>query len=397
MKIQKQLVQRPLLVLSALALIVGTVAPALLGLGQADALQLANRSIQLSDSAPSGGPITSGIGSGTSVQYQVKFTTSAAMQSLVIDFCDESPLIEDPTAGSCDAVTGLNAASASADGGWTDVSTASQVKLTIGSVQGAGAYTITLSGITNPTITGSFYARITTYTDAAYGAGTPYVDSSDVGNYVDYGGIAMTTVTPIEVSAKVMETMELCTSAALPTLNCAGVTAPSIVLGHGANDVLDYTGIDAESVYSQITTNATNGYAIYMRSQYTCGGLSKDGGTTCPIPAVDGGSATGTTIVAGTAAFGVTISDGTAAAGGISANDAAARWQTVAPIYIMDTATASDGVDDTYGSKVIDSVGQAIKQAYGVNNTYTFAATASPTTPAGIYTQNFLLVGVGTF
>lgn len=397
MSITRNSFKRPAAFFAAVALAVGATAPALLGIGQADAAQLANRSIQLSDSAPSGGPITTGVGSGTAVEYKVSFTTSAAMQSLVIDFCDGSPLIEDPTVGSCDAVTGLNASGASADGGWADVSAASQVKLTIGAAQLAGDYTIILSGITNPSITGSFYARITTYTDAAYGAGTPYVDSSNVGSYVDYGGVAMTTVTPIEITAKVLETMELCTSAAAPTLGCAGVTAPSIVLGHGDNDVLDYTVIDTADVYSQITTNATNGYAIYMRSQYTCGGLSKDGGTTCPIPAIDAGSATGTTMVAGTAAFGVTISDGTAAAGGLSANDAVARWQTVAPIYIMDTTSATDGVDDTYGSKVIDSVGQATKQAYGVNNTYTFAATAAPTTPAGIYTQNFLLVGVGTF
>ena len=397
MNIKKQQVQRPLLALSALALIAGTAAPALLGLGQASAAQLTNRSIQLSDSAPSGGSIASGIGSGTSVSYKVTFTTSAAMQSIVIDFCDGSPLIEDPSAGSCDAVTGLNTASAAADGGWTDVSAASQVKLTHGSSQTAGTHTITLSGITNPTITDSFYARITTYTDAAYGAGDPYVSPANAGGFVDYGGVAMSTVTPISVTARVMETMELCTSAAAPTLGCAGVTAPSIVLGHGANDVLDYTAIDSENIYSQITTNATNGYAIYLRSRYTCGGLSKDAGVSCPIPAINAGAAAATTMVPGTAAFGVSVSDGVAAAGGISANDAVTRWKPVAGDYIMDTTSANDGVDDTYGSKVVDSTAEAIKQAYGVNNTYTFAATAAPTTPAGIYTQNFLLVGVGTF
>jgi hypothetical protein len=59
----------------------------------------------------------------------------------------------------------------------------------------------------------------------------------------------------------------------------------------------------------------------------------------------------------------------------------------------MDNTTASDNVTYTYGSKIAESTGQA----NGVMNTITFAATASPTTPAGIYTQNFSLVGVGTF
>ncbi|PID99643.1 hypothetical protein CSA80_00030, partial [Candidatus Saccharibacteria bacterium] len=61
--------------------------------------------------------------------------------------------------------------------------------------------------------------------------------------------------------------------------------------------------------------------------------------------------------------------------------------------------TANDGVDDTYGSLVIDSFSEvgAAKQAAHVNNTYTFGAAASSTTPAGIYTQAFVLVAVGVF
>jgi hypothetical protein len=63
----------------------------------------------------------------------------------------------------------------------------------------------------------------------------------------------------------------------------------------------------------------------------------------------------------------------------------------------MDTTTANDNVISTYGSKIAETSGANPKQANSVNNTITFAAVASPTTPAGIYSQNFSLIGVGTF
>jgi hypothetical protein len=207
----------------------------------------------------------------------------------------------------------------------------------------------------------------------------------------------MSLTLPITVTARVMETLSLCAASVDYTgVSCAsptGTDTPSITLGHGPNLILDTSAIDTASIYTQVSTNALNGYALYLRAANTCAGLSKDGGTTCGIPAVNGGGATGATIVAGTAAFGATVNDGTAVAGGTGTNTAIARWKTTAPTYIMDNTTSNDNVSYTYGSKIISATGQA----NGVKNAITFAATASPTTPAGVYTENFSLVGVGTF
>ena len=47
----------------------------------------------------------------------------------------------------------------------------------------------------------------------------------------------------------------------------------------------------------------------------------------------------------------------------------------------------------TYGSPIFTSAGPL----NGINDTLEFAATAANTTPAGIYTANYVLVATGTF
>jgi len=400
MHINYKVLRRPAAALTALALVVGTATPALLGSKVFAANQVTNRSIQMSDSAPSGGSITSGVGSGTNVSYSLTFTTSSAIQSVVVDFCGNTPLIGDTT---CSAVTGLDmsAATLTANGTWSLTPAASQLKFTNSASQAAGTFTLEVNGVTNPTAPTmgpnsafSFYARMSAYTDATYGT---YGGFATPGNYTEYGGVALSINNPITVTARVMETLGLCASSVNYTgVACAGPTAtdtPSVTLGHGPNLILDTSRVDTADVYTQISTNAANGYALYLRASNSCAGLSKDNGATCGIPAVNAGAATGATIVAGTAAFGATVSDGTTVSGGSGTNTAVARWKTTAPTYIMDNTTASDNVTYTYGSKIASSP----SQANGVINTITFAATASPTTAAGIYSENFSLIGVGTF
>lgn len=402
MSITRNSFGRPTALFAAAALLVGAAAPALLGSNQkAYALQLASRKIQMTDSAPSGGSITTGVGSGTAVSYHVTFTTSSAMQSVVMDFCQTSPLLGDAT---CTAPNGLNVSSATVTAGapavtWTPTRTANQVKLASSASVAASTVDYTLVGITNPTGLGVFYVRITTYVGTTWGT---YSAPGTEGNYVDYGGLALSATRPIQITARVMESMVLCTSSDTYTgTACAGgATAPSVILGHSSNNILDVTAVDTKPVYSQVSTNAANGYAIYLRAGNQCGGgagqpggLSKNGGSVCEIPAVATGNATGAVITAGTAAFGAQVTDGTASSGGTGTNAATARWKVTGTSYIMDSTTATDNVGYTYGSMIASSAGQG----NGVMNTITFGATASTTTPAGIYTENFSLVGVGTF
>ncbi len=429
MKLSSKLVQRPLAAVSALALAVGVSVPALLSLNVSAAEQMPSRSIQVSDSAPSGGTITSGVGSGTLVEYKISFmpSSTAAIGGIVIDVCGNNPIIGDTT---CTSPSGFDwgatptvTVDSGLSGTWTATastgdSTTGNPILRLSSATPAaptGSPTpivITVTGVTNPDTANqvgtsySYYARMMTFDttenmDVAYPQALATSTRSglsalDAGGLVDYGGVALSATTPISITAKVMETMSFCTSEAdLTALACAGATAPNISIGEDFNGtkVLRDNITSTAKAYSQISTNAANGYDIYMRGHNSCpeGGLSKNGGTVCEIPAVAAGDAIGNNLPSGTAAFGAIIGSGTAVTGGTGTNTAVTKW--AGPNYVMDTTTALDNVNLVYGSHIIEST----VQANSVKNEYTFAATASPTTPAGIYTQHFSLIAAGRF
>ncbi len=399
--------------------------------------QLSNRSIQITDSGPSGGSITSGVGSGTNVTYRVSFTTFTAAQSLVIDFCSQDPIIGD----TCTGPTGMDASTAAiasvtsggniTSAGWSITPSTSQVKLAkaSGSATSIGAQQFDLTGIKNPSTTGTFYARIYTFVNTGFTDGTTaYSSATSPGGYADYGGIALSTAAVIQVTARVQEQLTFCVSKLDPASWSAGtpfdcsssdVTSnpPTVTLGvavGAGQPVLDPSRVDTGDVYSQVSTNATHGAVVDMRNSNTsCGGLSADNGTTCAIPANNGGSATPSAITAGTAAFGMcedaetTVTGDTSIVGSITPasayHDGTHNIASPPCFYGMDTATSpSNGgspatnignVDSTFGS----TVGTTATPVHHADSHYRFAATPSLTTPAGIYTANLTMIATGTF
>lgn len=426
-------VQRMIYVLIASVLLMAGLP--LMSFGRADAAQMTSRSIQMSDSAASGAgqspTIASGVGSGTSVTYKVSFTTAAAADSMVIDFCAEDPLINN----TCTAPTGMTAATGftgvtgnitSTSGAWTLTAAAGQAKLAknTGSTASAGAQSFELTGITNPSTVGTFYARMYTYTNATWGT---YSAANSVGNYVDYGGIALSTTSTIQITAKVQESLTFCitkddptgtalingnanggTSAATAWVECSdapvAANPPLVTLGHNSpNAILDAQQVDTANIYTQISTNATSGAVVNMRNSNTsCGGLSADNGATCAIPAINSGGNTPALPAAGTASFGLFVSDSATNTAGVGTVTPDARFNDgthenlAAPLtiyYGMDTTTSNDNVQSTYGAKIASSTGPV----YRVYNNLVFSATAAAATPAGIYTANLSLIATGTF
>lgn len=414
---------RPVAFLSVVVLLVA----ASTGLTRAAGGQVQSRSIMMSDSAPSGTSITSGVGSGTSVTYRVTFSVASSytLKGIILDFCSGSagtPFIGDsncnaPTAftvGTTPTIDGANytVGSTTTTGigstGWTAASLNSGQTLKLTSSTGIAvtsgtAYTFALSGVTNTSTLGTFYARLVTYTSDT-GAIASYTHSTP-GSYQDYGGFALSTVNSVQVTAKVQEAITFCvlgtttppTQTAPTSCADATATAPAILLGHGTNNTLDTTAIDTNNVYTFISTNALHGVNVRMHNSNgaggTCGGLSVDGGTSCGIPATNGGAATTPTsstqaIAAGQAAFGLSVSS--------NASDAIAapyNGDPASAYYGMDATTTGSNVMTTYGSTVITSAGPL----NNVGNTWTFAATASNTTPAGIYKANMAVIATGTF
>jgi len=407
MTIKVRVLRRIAYATAALALFVGMAYPALRPAIANAAAQLAARSITLSDSGVSGGTITSGVGSGLAVTYKVGFTTSVAAQSLVIDFCENDPIISDTCNNLTPQVLGMNASAAALTGvtgnitspGWNVTASQYQIKLAkgTGSAASIGAQVFNLTNVTNPTRLGTYYARIYTFADATWGGTTtPYSSATALGDYRDYGGIALSTNQIITITARVQETLAFCVSGTImtswvPANDCSdalAATAPSLILGHGApTKILDTSATDTGVVYSQVSTNATTGIVISMRNSNTCGGLSANGGTICDIP---GTGAAAAVIVSGTAAFGMYSAPSTLGTSGIGTVTPDTNYNDGnATHYGMDTANVSG----TFGDKVASSVGPV----YRVGNSYDFAATASLTTPAGIYTANLDLVATGTF
>lgn len=342
--------------------------------------QVSTRSIQISNATASA----------SGVSYLVTFTpATTAAQSLVIDFCMNSPII----GGACTTTNDVTATSATFTAGtgttnWVIGSAgATTVKLNkgTGSNLGTSAISFTLGNITNPTSTGSFYARVYTYCDTGYGAtcGGVYTNQTTLGTYMDYGGFALSTASSISITATVMETLTFCVSKAAPGSACTATSAPTLTIGHNSPLTLDSSVVDTDTAYTQLSTNANGGVSVALKvtSSTTCAGLSRDGGATCGIP---GKGAFGA-ITAGTAAFGLNVADGTGGTGTVSHN---ANYGTTAGSYGMGTATFG-----TYGDPIESSTGAVAN----VNSLLTYGATASTTTPAGVYSTTESLIATGTF
>ncbi len=361
---------------AAVLVTLGALVPALTPLVSA-AGQVQTRSIEMSDSTPSQ----------TAVKYLVAFTPATTSEdSLVIDFCDNSSII----GGACNAPAGLDVSSATftagtGTAGWTlGAGSASQIKLTNSTgttLTASSAVDFTLNAITNPSATGTFWARIYSFSGTTYGT---YASAASPGNYVDYGGFALSTVSLINVTATVMETLTFCVNKAAPGALCTGLSTPvSLTLGHGSPQVLDSTQADVDTAHMQISTNALSGAAIRMFTHNTCSGLSRDNGVSCGIPGSGGTPDTFGT--ANVSEFGLNVGTGSGGTGTITPT---APYSTAAN-YAMQAAVTS-----TYGDKIADTAGTATAS---VDSTLTFAAQANVTTAAGVYSANESLIATGTF
>jgi len=402
MKTRLRWLSRPGYVLAAAALMTLGLLPALTM--NALAAQVSFRSITMSNST----------GGATGVDYKVAFTapSNATVKGIIVDFCSNDPIIGD----SCTLPSGFSLSGVTVDtttspdtgltGTWTATPTNSNRTLELTNATGTAlnntAVIFTISGVANPTANNtSFYARILTYANdsganspATYAAGTE-------GTFIDYGGIALSTASPVSITVRVMESLTFCASAAdiSGDPDCTNATAPNLTLGTtiGSNVILDGTTVYPASVYTKLATNAQHGAAVLMKntnSSAVCGSLSSDGGATCGITSV---GATPVTIAAGdtsgNAAFGMCVAHGantTVATPYIdgSVNNCPATYNASSTYGFDDT-----GVLSSFGSELFHTTGAVLNE----NNRATFVATASLTTPAAIYTGTYSLIATGTF
>jgi len=367
--------------MAALSLAVAAVAPGFTG--HASAGQVTSRSIVMSSSTASATGVT------YSVTYTPSGTTSTA--GIVVDFCDNTPIIGDT---SCTYPAGFNLTtsptvtftSGITTTGWT--STGVQGGAGGGSFQAlklsnSGAptvagtainFTITNASMSNPsTANHSFYARIVTFGTTANMANYTISGTTRASTFTgmtDYGGIALSTGTVINITARVMESLAFCVYDA----TCGD--DPSMTLGHGANLVLDSTATDTDTAKFSISTNAQSGADVRFK-----GDTLKSGSND-----IDAKGATAGAITPGTEAFGFYIST-------LGTNvTATSPYSSTASNYALDT-NGTTGITSTYGQKFADLSGPTNSSV----TTLTFGATASNTTAAGIYTAAEQLIATGKF
>jgi len=352
------------------------------------AAQVTQRSIELSSSSASS----------TNVTYTVKFTASNAAGSFVVDFCSNSPVIGE----ACTAPTGFSVTGVtSATSGFTDVvaptSASTTQRVVTGTIGASDNVSVVLSGVTNPSVAGTVYARIVTYNTKSNALLYTSSDVTRTGS-VDNGGVAMSINNTIGVSGAVLESMTFCVAGQTITANCnlTGNIAPTLKLGEDlGNGVLALTpsAISTGHIFTQLSTNAASGAVINLKSSATgCGGLvNSSNPTACYItPALTSDFAFGT------AKFGVKTSTatgtGTNPTGILQPFTASAYNNTT---YALNWASGdATGVTSTYGDPFLDTAGLPVNNQ---NMDLTFGASVTNSTPAGFYSADLGLIATGKF
>jgi hypothetical protein len=383
---------------AAVALMFATAIPAL-----ASAAQITERSIELSSSAATA----------TGVSYNIEFDVGAAgaAGAVVVDFCSNSPLL----GAECTAPGGFSLTSATVGGATFTkdaASTANKLVVT-GTIANSTTVTVPVANVTNPSAAGALYARILTFANgtdaAAYDSEDP--DNGGANPYIDDGAVAVSITNKIGVSAAVLETMTFCvsgqtnaTTATNPIgAGCTGTTAPTLTLGEDIGDVkaLSSTAISTGDIYTQISTNASAGAVVNLKSSVPCGGLKRANASGCDITA----QGTSGTFTFGQPKFGVLVTADTDKDTALSATGEfkIASGSSYDPTNYRLNYVSGDasGITSVYGDPILDTLdagnGDAPTQPSNKNMKLTFGASIANNTPAGLYAGDFSLIATGKF
>ncbi|PID31875.1 hypothetical protein CR970_03295 [Candidatus Saccharibacteria bacterium] len=379
-KAQYQL-KRLLFGATAVSLMAAAVAPVLLpGQKVQAAGQVANRSIQMSTSKPH-------VAGDPSVTYKVRFDVASTddIAGIVVEFCDNNPVIGDPnctTANIPDFNVGTTVSGQSANiASLTTVNALTSHTLALSNAAAASGFSIgdtvefDIDGVTNTSNANqTFYARIYTYGSQVGATGYTVADPNAGAPFIDYGGIAMSTGAEITITAKVQEQLSFCV---YTQANC-GAGGTDVTLGDSEGVLSNYalTYADASTKFD-IATNAQYGAVVNLKMDTLQSGANS-------IPA-QGNTCTADSSNTSVEHFGLRISSVSSAP-----LQAVAPYDCAANNHTLDTANTLS----TYGQTIANTTGSPLEETTG---TVEFAAKASLTTPAGIYTTLANFIATGTF
>ena len=393
--------------IAIVALLVASLLPAVIATNKVDAAgQVTNRSIDISTSEVSA----------TNVTYDVSFdvATNSSTSAIVVQFCSDSPIV----GLTCTAPTGMNILLASGDvtdngstttlASITEDTTNSNANTLIFSFTAqtpsvGDTIAFSLAGVTNPSTTGSYYARILTYSSLTDAQGYSDTAPDSVGNHIDDGGIALSTAQQITINARVQERLTFCVGTTDPTAQCSGGSYSGGTLVD--LDVVDNTKINEASdegtgiAYAQVTTNASNGVVVsyfgddLKVSGATCGTTDIEGTPTstdkCFNTDADPDNGSNTSMTAGTEQWGIAVTstpdDGT------TTNNL-----TATAAYDYDASDEYTFVANTT-TQLASSTGSTDKVVDSEQLNIDVAATAAITTPTGLYSTVLTFIATSTF
>lgn len=329
----------------------------------AEALQVTARSLTISNSAP-------GNAGGTGVTYTIAFTPAQTtnIKSVNIDICTTAsgtctpPSTNVPAGLTTTAATVGTISGIGTGGSWTGTFTTNG-RLRIANASSTGApstASLQFNNITNPNATNtSFFARITTYSDASFT--TP----------IDTGVVASSTASQIQLSASVDETLTFCTgTSGITSSSCSGATGTAVNLG-----ALTASSTGSGTSQIGISTNASSGYAVTVSGTTLASGSNN-------ITAL----ATQTASAQGSAQFGLNLKDNATPDVGAEAAGAGTA-----------TPTANYGTADQYRFVTGDQVAsKASADAFRLF-TVSYIANIPGNQPAGTYTSTMTYIATATF
>lgn len=245
----RKLVTAPRLSLAFVALLI---VAGLLHMAIASADQLPTRSIELGKAV-----------AGVSDTYKLGFDVPRAelLGSVTLQFCAESPLNGSP----CTLPVGMDISGAilagqTGPGGFSVISI-SGTTITLGRVPvvyGPGPATFTFTGITNPAAPGSYFGRILTYTS-----------NNGTGGFSDYGGLAFSINSTVNITATVPPYLYFCVGISITGVDCLTATGDQLDFGNFSSAI-------ASVGQTQMVagTNADTGYFIIVSGNTLTSGVN---------------------------------------------------------------------------------------------------------------------------
>jgi len=318
------------------------------------AADLTPRSLKLSDATAAM----------ANVQYELKFTTPgiSTIGSIRLQICSNTSLVDDgctPPIGFDDSAAVISGQINSSPFVISGSSTANELILTRPpTVEPSGILLFTFTGITNPSSTGSYYARIFTY-----------ASSDGTGPSTNANGLAFTINRGLGIDTEVPPYIKFCLGESITNFDCTTATEPFSDLGDLSPNITS-----AAQSQMVIATNAEGGYSMWVS-----GATMMSGGNV--INAMNGG-----TVAKGTSQFGLNL-----------------RANNTPQIGQEPTGPGSGGVTVNYSQQnhfrflTGDILATATQPDDNRKYTVSYIVNIPPGTPGGVYSTTLTYVCLANF